>query len=92
MIFAERRKSGQLDLEQVEMGLRAAVHRGGAAALTHLLDQSPPQQRQRPCACGQAARYIEMRSRPILTVLGTVEICRGLLLVPDLWAKPDPGR
>lgn len=57
--------------------MRAAVHRGGAAALAHLLDQGPPEERKRPCPCGKAARYIEMRSRSILTVLGPVEICRA---------------
>lgn len=75
MIFAERRKAGQLDLEQIEFGLRAALHRGGAEGLTHLLDQAPPEQRKRACGCGQAARCVEMRSRPILTVLGRVEVC-----------------
>ncbi len=59
------------------MGLRAAIHRGGASALTHLLDEAPPEQRRRPCSCGRTARYVEMRSRSILTVLGPVEICRA---------------
>jgi len=77
VIFAERRRTGQLDLEQVETGLRAAVHRGGAAALAHLLDQAPPEERKRPCKCGKTARYIEMRSRSILSVLGPVQICRA---------------
>lgn len=76
VIFAERRNTGRLDLEQVEMGLRAALHRGGAAALAQLLDAAPPEERKRPCECGQAARYIERRSRTILTALGPVEICR----------------
>lgn len=56
--------------------MRDAVHRGGAAGLGHLLEQPLPEQRQRPCSCGQAARYVAMRSRSILTVLGPVEICR----------------
>lgn len=76
-MFCERRKTGQLDLEQVETGLRAAVPRGGAAGLAHLLDPGPPEQRRRACGCGGTARYIEMRSRSILTVLGPVEICRA---------------
>lgn len=77
MIFAERRKTGRLDLEQVEMGLRAAIHRGGAAALSHLLEEAPPQQRTRPCSCGRNARFVEMRCRLILTVFGPVEVCRA---------------
>jgi hypothetical protein len=63
-------------LEQVEIGLRAALHRGGAAGLSHLLDQPPPEQRRRPCPCGQSVRYIAMRTRQVVTVLGPVEICR----------------
>ncbi len=76
LILAERDRTGRLDLEQVEIGLRAALHRGGAAGLSHLLDQLPPEQRKRPCSCGQTARYIAMRTRRIVTVLGPVDICR----------------
>jgi hypothetical protein len=35
-IFAERRRTGQTDLEAVEMGLRATLHQVGAAALQQL--------------------------------------------------------
>ena len=34
MIFAARRKSGRLDLEAIEMAVRAAMHQGGSACLT----------------------------------------------------------
>lgn len=77
LILAEREKTGRLDLEQVEVGLRAALHRGGAAGLGHLLDQAPPDERKRPCPCGSQARFVGMRTRSILTVLGAVEICRA---------------
>lgn len=76
IVLAEREKTGRLDLEQVETGLRAALHRGGAAGLSHLLDQQPPEQRKQPWACGLTARYIAMRTRRVITVLGPVEICR----------------
>lgn len=76
MVFAQQRKTGRLNLEQVEVGLRDALHRGGAAALSQLLEQPVPQQRQRPCSCGQTARYVAMRSRSLLTVLGRAQICR----------------
>jgi hypothetical protein len=76
VVFAQQRKTGQLNLEQVEAGLRDAMHRGGAAALSRLLEQPVPEQRQRPCSCGQTARYVAMRGRSILTVLGETGICR----------------
>jgi hypothetical protein len=76
VIFAQQHKTGHLNLEQVEIGLRDALHRGGAAALSQLLEQPVPQQRGRPCSCGQTARYVAMRSRSLLTVLGWAEICR----------------
>ncbi|MGA2724557.1 MAG: hypothetical protein ABSG79_19385 [Bryobacteraceae bacterium] len=37
VIFSGRRKAGRLDLEAVEMAVRSAMHRAGAAALTELL-------------------------------------------------------
>ena len=36
-IFAEQRRTGQTDLEAVEMGLRATLHQVGAVALQQLL-------------------------------------------------------
>lgn len=60
------------------MGFRAALHQAGAAALTQLLQFPEPaaEQRCRPCPCGHEARYRELRSRRILTVLGEVEVTR----------------
>ena len=79
VIFQGRRKSGHLDLEAVEMLLRSALHRAGAAALTELLQLPAPadDQRQIPCACGHAARSQGLRSKPLLTVLGPVEVSRS---------------
>jgi hypothetical protein len=67
-----------MDLEAVEMALRAAMHRAGAAALTQLLRFSVPvaDQRAIPCPCGHQAHYRELRSRRVLTALGEVEIVR----------------
>jgi hypothetical protein len=41
-IFAERRKTGDLDIEAVELALRTALHAAGAAGLTELLRESGP--------------------------------------------------
>jgi hypothetical protein len=60
------------------MAMRAAMHQAGAAALSQLLrcDLPGPDKREIPCRCGQKARYREMRSRCILTVVGQVEFLR----------------
>jgi hypothetical protein len=77
-IFAERRQTGGLDLEAVEMAFRAALHQAGAAALSQLLQFAEPAAEERtiPCPCGQQARYRELRSRRLLTALGEVELTR----------------
>ena len=53
-IFADRHKTGQLDLEAVEMAIRSTVHQTGAAAVTELLRFHPPDDDHRsiPCTCG----------------------------------------
>lgn len=76
VIFAERRKTGRLDLEAIEMAVRAAMHRGGSACLTHLLQQHPPAERSLPCSCGAKAQYREMRSKSILTAVGSAQVLR----------------
>jgi hypothetical protein len=65
-IFADRHKTGQLELDAAEMAIRATVHQTGADAVTELLRLSPPgdDRRSIPCTCGRIARYEEMRSRP----------------------------
>ena len=83
-IFAERKQTGNLDLEAVEMAFRAALHQAGAAALSQLLQFPEPAADQRtiPCPCGSQARYRELRSRRILTALGEVELTRPWYLCP----------
>jgi hypothetical protein len=76
VIFAERRQTGRLDLEAVEMALRCAMHRGGSACLTQLLEQSPPEDRSLPCPCGAQARYQELRSKSIVTAVGPATVRR----------------
>jgi hypothetical protein len=83
-IFAERNQTGGMDLEAVEMGFRAALHRAGAAALSQLLQFPEPvaEQRAMACPCGHQARYRERRSRRLLTALGEVELLRPWYLCP----------
>jgi len=83
-IFAQRRNSGDTDLEAIESALRAALHQAGATALSELLQfEAPtPDQRQLPCACGHQARYQGLRSRPVLTVVGWARMNRPWYLCP----------
>jgi hypothetical protein len=75
-------RSGPLDLEAVEMAVRSSMHQAGAAVLEQLLEFDPPsaEQRQLPCACGHTARYVEMRSKPVLTAVGKAECLRPYYL------------
>ena len=83
-IFSERRQTGSMDLEAVEMGFRTALHQAGAAALSHLLQFPEParDQREIPCRCGHQACYRELRSRALRTVLGEVKLVRPWYLCP----------
>jgi hypothetical protein len=83
-IFAERKQTGGVDLEAVEMGFRSALHEAGAAALTQLLQFPAPAAdlRNITCPCGHQARYRELRSRRLLTALGEVELSRPWYLCP----------
>jgi hypothetical protein len=83
-IFAERKQTGGIDLEAVEMGFRATLHQAGAAALTQLLQFPEPaaDARSITCPCGHQARYRELRSRWLLTALGEVELSRPWYLCP----------
>ena len=81
-VFAQRRVSGQTDLEALETALRATLHKAGSAALSALLQyEAPaPEQRQLPCPCGHQAQYQGLRSKPLLTVLGPAQITRPYYL------------
>ncbi|MEO7146171.1 MAG: ISKra4 family transposase, partial [Bryobacteraceae bacterium] len=76
-IFAERRKTGELDIEAVELALRTALHAAGAAGLAELLREPGPIQTSVPCSCGGNARYKDGRPKPILTVLGPAQMLRA---------------
>jgi hypothetical protein len=77
-IFAQRQNSGITDLEAIESALRTALHQAGAKALNELLqfDAPAPEQHKLPCPCGHKAQYQQLRSRPVLTVVGWTRITR----------------
>jgi hypothetical protein len=82
VIFQDRRTAGRVDLEAVEMAVRSAMHRAGAAALTELLHFPAPANAARTlaCPCGQPAPYRELRSKPVLTAVGKVQVSRPYYL------------
>ncbi|MEO7145601.1 MAG: ISKra4 family transposase [Bryobacteraceae bacterium] len=93
VIFNSLRKTGRLDLEAIEMAVRSAMHRAGAAALTELLQFAAPATGQRsiPCSCGQQAHYRELRSKPVLTVVGKVKVSRPNYLCPHCHVGQFPA-
>jgi hypothetical protein len=88
--LADRRKNGRIDLEAVEMFVRESMHRAGAAALSHLLNEGPPEPPAIPCSCGHSARYKELRSKSVLTVVGPVEYQRPYYVCSQCHHAPNP--
>ncbi len=72
VIFTDRRNTGRLDLEAIEMAVRSAMHHAGATVLAELPQFAVPvaDQRTIPCPCGHQASYQELRSKAVLTVRG----------------------
>jgi hypothetical protein len=93
VIFHGQRKSGRLDLEAIEMAVRSAMHRAGAAALSELLHFPAPANPHHTvaCPCGQQATYRELRSKPLLTVVGRVQISRPYYLCPHCHSGQFPA-
>ena len=80
-------------MDQAAQMARAAMHQAGAAALSQLLQCEPPSpdHRQIACPCGRQARYREMRSRCVLTVVGEVEFLRPWYLCPQCHSGQFPA-
>ena len=93
VVLSGRRKSGHLDLEALEMAVRSAMHHAGAVALSELLPFPVPatEQRTLPCACGQQASYRELRSKPVLTAVGSVKVSRPYYLCPHCHTGQFPA-
>ena len=93
VIFNGRRQSGRWDLEATEMTVRSVMHQAGASVLTRLLCFASPDADQRiiPCACGRQAHYRELRSKPVLTAVGKVEVSRPYYLCPHCHTGQFPA-
>jgi hypothetical protein len=75
------------------MAVRSALHRAGAAALTQLLQFPAPRDEPRtvPCPCGQPAPYHQLRTKPVLTAVGPVEVSRPYYWCPSCHAGQFPA-
>ncbi len=64
------------------MVVRSVMHQAGATILTKLLQFATPvaDQRTVACSCGHSAHYRELRSKPVLSVVGKVEVSRPYYL------------
>jgi hypothetical protein len=82
VVFQGLHKTGRVDLEALETAVRSAMHRAGAAAVSELLQFAAPaaEKRSIPCGCGHQAHYRELRSKPVLTAVGTVNVSRPYYL------------
>ena len=69
----------QLDFEAVEVHLRASVLQIAAISLQQRLnaDTSDHTGPQRPCPCGQTARYVDRREKTFTSVLGDLTLQRA---------------
>jgi hypothetical protein len=69
------------------------MHQAGAAVLTELLQLPAPSADHRTldCPCGQQAHYRELRSKPILTMVGTVVVSRPYYLCAHCHAGQFPA-
>ncbi len=75
------------------MLVRSAMHQAGASALSELLrfPAPAPDQRSIACPCGQQAHYHELRSKTVLTAVGTVDVVRPYYLCPHCHAGQFPA-
>jgi len=81
-VFKARRKEEALELEALEVALRASLHHAGAAALGVLLSECGSPARRVACECGQQAWHHDRRSKRLLTALGPAEFARGYYVCP----------
>lgn len=74
-----RARSGSLDLEAVEMAVRASMHRIGATLLGQILNADGGDHRgtRIDCGCGQQAEFVGYRDKKLATVLGAVGLRRA---------------
>lgn len=86
-------RNNQCDLESIEQALRAAVLAAGASILSELLAGIGSGRQLQPvlCHCGATMVSLGRKSKPLLTILGTVKFSRSLFQCPLCGATRFPG-
>lgn len=72
------------------MATRAASHRVGAKVLEHLLSAPADLELTATCDCGGQARFHQMRTKKVLTVLGPITIERPYYVCPHCHSGCSP--
>lgn len=72
-------RSGQLDLEAVEFGLRSRILEVGGTVLEHLMNAEADGEANSSiaCECGQTSRLEGWRNKRIQTLFGVIEVRRA---------------
>ncbi|MGH9822509.1 MAG: hypothetical protein ACREDR_04560 [Blastocatellia bacterium] len=83
-------KTGSMDLEATEMAVREAMHSAGAAILTVLLEEEPPEAKTIDCTCGRTAEYLELRPKSVLTAVGWAQTVRAYYLCRECHTGQAP--
>ena len=78
-VLGRGRRGASLDLEASEMAIRASMHQMGGLLLEKLVNADSGGYRgaQVDCGEGHSARFVDYRSKQILTVLSPVEVERA---------------
>lgn len=82
-----------MDFEALEVAIRVAVHAAGCGVLEGVLRDVGVGRRDGPlrCSCGTRMRSLGMRSKEVLTILGTIVFTRSLFQCPACGATRFPG-
>jgi hypothetical protein len=78
-VFGDVRHRSHVDLEASEMAIRSSVHRLGGSLLEKLLNADGWGYRGRSIECGKGhkAKFVDYRSKHLVTVLSQVEVERA---------------
>ncbi len=79
LAFKDKDRVGSMDLESLEMSIRASMHGIGRMMMEKLINQDGGDYRGRtlPCDQGHAYEFVEYRDKEVLTVLGPVAVNRA---------------
>ena len=94
VIFGERETAGRDDLEAIETLVRSTVHKIGSVVLEKFLnaDVYRIEKREMGCECSGRGKYVEVREKELMTVLGKIRLKRAYYYDKDCghgWCPRD---